>query len=55
VEEGEYTEEETREIVIQIINAVEYLHMNGIAHRDLKVNQEFEHIKSLLIIICILA
>ncbi len=37
VDEGEYTENETKEIVIQIIDAVEYLHNNGIAHRDLKV------------------
>eukprot|EP01117_Protostelium_nocturnum_P013864 TRINITY_DN5217_c1_g1_i2.p1 TRINITY_DN5217_c1_g1~~TRINITY_DN5217_c1_g1_i2.p1 ORF type:complete len:275 (+),score=89.81 TRINITY_DN5217_c1_g1_i2:330-1154(+) len=36
VEEGEYTEEEAKGIVLQIINAVEYLHANGIAHRDLK-------------------
>jgi len=36
VEEGEYTEEESKLIVLQIVNAVEYLHANGIAHRDLK-------------------
>jgi len=36
VEEGEYTEDETKEVVIQIIAAVEYLHQNQIAHRDLK-------------------
>jgi len=36
VEEGEYTEEEAKEIVIQILSAVEYLHKNQIAHRDLK-------------------
>jgi len=36
VDEGEYTEEEAVPIVLQIINAVEYLHENGIAHRDLK-------------------
>jgi len=36
VEEGEYTEEETKFVINQILNAVEYLHQNGIAHRDLK-------------------
>jgi len=36
VDEGEYTEEEAKLIVLQIIDAVEYLHQNGIAHRDLK-------------------
>jgi len=36
VEEGEYTEQESKLIVLQILNAVEYLHLNGIAHRDLK-------------------
>lgn len=37
MDEGEYTEEEAKEIVYQILNAVEYLHENQIAHRDLKV------------------
>lgn len=37
VDEGEYSEDEAKLIVLQIINAVEYLHKNGIAHRDLKV------------------
>jgi len=36
VDEGEYSEEETKLIVLQILDAVEYLHQNGIAHRDLK-------------------
>lgn len=36
VDEGEFTEDEAREIVIQILSAVEYLHKNNIAHRDLK-------------------
>jgi len=36
VDDGEYTEDEAREIVFQILSAVEYLHQNQIAHRDLK-------------------
>jgi len=36
VDEGEYTENEAKEIVYQILSAVEYLHMHQIAHRDLK-------------------
>jgi len=36
VDEGEYTEDEAREVIYQILSAVEYLHMNQIAHRDLK-------------------
>jgi len=36
VDEGEYKEEEAKLIVLQILDAVEYLHQNGIAHRDLK-------------------
>jgi calcium/calmodulin-dependent protein kinase I len=37
VDQGEYLEEEAKEIVLQILDAVEYLHKSGIAHRDLKV------------------
>jgi len=36
VDEGEYKEEEAKPIVLQLLDAVEYLHQNGIAHRDLK-------------------
>jgi len=36
VEEGEFSEDEAKEIVYQILSAVEYLHKNQIAHRDLK-------------------
>jgi len=36
VEDGEFNEDEAKEIVFQILSAVEYLHKNQIAHRDLK-------------------
>jgi len=36
VEDGEYTEDESKNILMQILDAVEYLHEKGIAHRDLK-------------------
>jgi len=36
VEEGEFSEEEAKVILWQVLDAVEYLHAQGIAHRDLK-------------------
>ncbi len=37
IERGHYGEAEAGSIIKQLINAVEYMHENGIAHRDLKV------------------
>lgn len=36
LEVGRYTEEQARKLFVQMIDAVEYLHEQGIAHRDLK-------------------
>jgi calcium/calmodulin-dependent protein kinase I len=37
VERGQYSEKDAAHIVRQILSAVQYLHANDIAHRDLKV------------------
>ena len=41
VEKGQYSELDASRIVKQIVSAVDYLHANGIAHRDLKASQSF--------------
>lgn len=37
VKRGSYSESDAAAIVKQILEAVQYMHSNGIAHRDLKV------------------
>lgn len=37
VKRGSYSERDAAAIVKQILEAVHYMHSNGIAHRDLKV------------------
>lgn len=35
---GEYSESKAKLIIMQLVNAIAFMHENGIAHRDLKVN-----------------
>jgi len=36
VEKGQYSEYDARHIVLQMVNAVDYMHQHGVCHRDLK-------------------
>jgi serine/threonine protein kinase len=36
VEKTQYTEKDARDLIKILVKAVEYMHSNGVAHRDLK-------------------
>lgn len=40
VNKGSYSEGDAAKIIQQILEAIQYIHSHGIAHRDLKVNHE---------------
>ena len=37
VEKGSYTEKDASQLIKQVLEAVDYMHEEGIVHRDLKV------------------
>lgn len=43
VEKGNYSERDAADIVSQMMKGVQYLHANGICHRDLKVTSNDYH------------
>jgi calcium/calmodulin-dependent protein kinase I len=38
VEKGSYTEKDAVDLIRQVLEAVDYIHEQGIVHRDLKVS-----------------
>lgn len=45
VEKGSYTEKDAADLIRQVLEAVDYMHEQGVVHRDLKV---FFFIKTIL-------
>jgi len=45
VEKGSYTEKDASHLIRQILEAVDYMHEQGVVHRDLKVNQYKNEVK----------
>lgn len=39
VEKGSYTEKDASGLIRQVLEAVDYMHDQGVVHRDLKVNR----------------
>lgn len=47
VEKGSYTEKDAADLMRQVLEAVDYMHEQGVVHRDLKVKFYFERKKYL--------
>lgn len=41
VEKGSYTEKDAADLIRQVLEAVDYMHDQGVVHRDLKVRIKF--------------
>lgn len=41
VEKGSYTEKDASGLIRQVLEAVDYMHDQGVVHRDLKVRETF--------------
>ena len=39
VEKGNYTEKDASSLIKQVLEAVDFMHVQGVVHRDLKVSQ----------------
>lgn len=46
LDKGVYTEKDASTVIKQVLQAVCYLHENGIVHRDLKVRHTHLHIEN---------
>lgn len=46
VEKGSYTEKDAADLIRQVLEAVDYMHEQGVVHRDLKVSFYFSLIQS---------
>jgi len=42
VEKGSYTEKDASDLMRQVLEAVDYMHDQGVVHRDLKVRSLFD-------------
>lgn len=43
VEKGSYTEKDAADLIRQVLEAVDYMHEQGVVHRDLKVSKFYLH------------
>lgn len=44
VEKGSYTEKDASGLIRQVLEAVDYMHEQGVVHRDLKVTSSLTYI-----------